>query len=318
MVIAQNKVVILGAKSPILTWADWQAQFNPDLASETGTNLSRVFPSSFEPSNALEENSWKPFRLSETEVNALIKEAPEELRKRFSATGKVSSIKNMTLEFSSAIINRSWLDSEVFRSHFWQLSDKSKVLSDGAAPPSGDCPAYVTAIVFARNVVVEQKQNQPSPSKQKQPANLQFNYILKNQNMIKQIHPGVLKAVQPQLKVQPQVMRAQPLASNNIKMMKMQTAKPLETKDKKAVLARPLISNKSPQILRPTMVAYKVKPNAILSLKATTFIRKPIKPVRRPVPRPANQLIKNENIYILAFICKPLSKCPDPDLTLQW
>ena len=122
--IAQSKLVLLGAKSPILTWAEWKAQFNPDLNSETGaSDLSRVFPSSVAPSNALEESSWKSFSLSEVEVKTLVNEAPEELRRRFSANGKASSIKYMSLEFSSATINRAWFNSELFRSRFWKLSD---------------------------------------------------------------------------------------------------------------------------------------------------------------------------------------------------
>jgi len=28
--------------------------------------------------------------------------------------------------------------------------------------------------------------------------------------------------------------------------------------------------------------------------------------------------VQNETTYVLAFICKALPKCPDPDPTLQW
>lgn len=294
--IAQSKLEILGAKSPILTWTDWKAQFNPDIESRTEIDSSQeFFPSSFNPSNALEEDAWKPFKLSEAEVKALVKEAPEELQKRFSTTDKESSIKTITLEFSSAVINRSWFDSEVFRSRFWRLSDATKIISDGASPPSGDCPAYVTAIVFARKVAVELKQTQPSPP---QLTNLRFNYMLKNQNMLKQIHPSVLK-------------QAQPLSSNNIKMMRMQTVKPLKTKDQNTVLSRPSTIHIPSEIKREKA--------ALLSLKASTFTRLPTKPIRKPAPRPTNpRSVEDKNIYIFAFICKPLSKCPNPDLTLQW
>jgi hypothetical protein len=117
-----------------------------------------VFPSVFSPSNALEEGAWKPFKLSEQEVNALLNEAPAELRARFAADSAASSVASLTFEFSSATILRPWFASEAFRARFWRFSDASRIISDGSIPPKGDCPAYVTAVVFARKVAVEEKQ----------------------------------------------------------------------------------------------------------------------------------------------------------------
>jgi hypothetical protein len=317
--IAQSKIVLLGAKSPILTWAEWNAQFNPDLNSETGaSDLSRVFPSTVAPTNALEESSWRSFSLSEAEIKTLVNEAPEELRRRFSANGKESSIKSMTLEFTSAAINRSWFDSELFRSRFWKLSDATQTISDGGTPPTGQCPSYVAAIVFARKVVIEQKQAQQTKPNPKVPTDLRFNHVVKDQNMIKQIHPSVFKAVQPQMVksqlIRPQVMIKQPLPRPTIKV-----------KGQKVVSSKPATIRVATQptsgqvMLKPGAAANQTHASSMLNLKASTFMRLPTKPIKKPVPPPAKPgTVPDKNIYILAFICKPLPKCPDPDPTLQW
>ena len=78
---AQSKVVSLGARSPMQTWAEWNSRFNREIDTLTGASDNfTVFPSLFSPSNALEEGAWKPFKLSEQEVKVLLNEAPAELR----------------------------------------------------------------------------------------------------------------------------------------------------------------------------------------------------------------------------------------------
>ncbi|WP_447963199.1 hypothetical protein [Nitrospira sp. Ecomares 2.1] len=325
--IARSQYQNLGAKSPSMTWDEWKGSFNQDLDSETNAQDNfTVFPSSFTPSNALEEGSWNPFSLSQAEINMLVNEAPADLRTRFSAEGAVSSKKSVTLEFSSAAIKRSWFDSEIFRSRFWRLSDSTKVFSDGGSPPSGDCPAYVTAIVFARKVVVEDKQVQPNTSNPKVSMDLRFNYAVKDQNSIQKINPAVLQAVQPQLmkrpSVHPQPIKAQPVQPL---MMKMQpkamasfksTAIRVPTQPTRGnVLVRPAV--RTPVVARP---AYS---RSMVNLQASSYTRLPSTPIRKPAPRPATPprpqtTVPDENIYILAFICKPLPKSPDPDMTLQW
>ena len=39
-------------------------------------------------------------------------------------------------------------------SRIWRSSDPDLILSDGVAPPTGCCPAYVSAVVFIRNLKV--------------------------------------------------------------------------------------------------------------------------------------------------------------------
>ena len=326
--IARSQYQNLGAKSPAITWEEWKGCFNQDLDSETNAQDNfTVFPSSFTPSNALEEGSWNPFSLSEAEIKTLVNEAPADLRKRFSVDGTVSTMKSVTLEFSSAAIKRSWFDSEIFRARFWRLSDSTKVFSDGGSPPSGDCPAYVTAIVFARKVVVEAKQAQStSSSKPKMSVDLRFNYAVKDQNSIKRINPAVLQAVQPQLMkkqpIPPQQIKAQPVQPLIMKMRPQAMASLKSTAIR--VPTQPTRGNVllKPMVMTP-VVARPAFSRSMVTLKASAYTRLPTTPVRKPAPRPATPAspppsVPDKNIYILAFICKPVPKSPDPDMGLQW
>ncbi|MDH4195619.1 MAG: hypothetical protein OEV70_15890, partial [Nitrospirota bacterium] len=311
-----------------LTWDDWRSKMMPLIDQVTGAQDNfGVWPSSFTPSNALEEGSWLPFSLSEAEVNALINEAPAELRERFSADGKVSSVKSVTLEFSSAAISRPWFVSDVFQARFWRFTDATKLISNGSTPPSGDCPAYVVAIVFARKVVVEQKQAQNTRPNQNVSGGLHFNYVVKDQNMIRRVDPTVSRAVQPQRMnpqpMQPQVMRLQPLRPQNTKMAP-RTVAPVRPAGIR-VPTQP--TGGGGALLRPGVAAtvgtQQNYSRAMLYLNASMYTRLSLNPVKKPMPPPAKPpsappTIPDKNIYILAFICRPLSKCPNPDPTLQW
>ena len=69
----------------------------------------------------------------------------------------------------------------------------------------------------------------------------------------------------------------------------------------------------------PSIMSIK-RSRALVNLKASTFTRLPQASLRAvPVaPSSVETTAPDETIYILAFICKPLPKCPNPDPTLQW
>ncbi len=162
---AKSEIAVLGAKSPFLTWRDWQSQFSPETnAQYNAVTQSRSFHSTFSPNNALDEENWLPFNLSQKEICAL--------NESTGISTIQSEIDHLTFEFSSAAIDRGWFDPQVFKSRFWHLPDPTKQLSNGENPPAGDCPAYITGIVFARNIQVK-KANAKSPLK----TQLNFNIL---------------------------------------------------------------------------------------------------------------------------------------------
>jgi hypothetical protein len=243
----------------------------------------------------------------------LLNEAPAELRARFTADSASSSVASLTFEFSSAAILRPWFVSEAFRARFWRFADASRILSDGGTPPKGVYPAYVTAIIFARRVTVEEKRAEPGPA-----ANpfdgFRFTVAVKDPERLTRISPEALIAAQPRrVSVTSPTMNIRMAEAVSPTTATMRVAKPQVTRaaDMSAAVARPVAAQ--------AVAARPIR----LSTVAVTRLPQPSAPSTAPtapVPSPPSSPLAtpDDSIYILAFICKAVPKSPDPDLTLQW
>ena len=281
---AQAMMAELGAKSPIVTWNEWRAMFNPDIDSLTDANGMSYYPSCFTPINALEEGAWQTFSLQGDEVRTLAEQASSDLRSRLSVNTGDSGIASLSFEFSSVAIVRPWFIPNVFSARFWRFTDSSTVLSDGGYPPSGLCTTYVTAVVFSRNVKVEAKQTTPGKLRPVPSHRLHF--------------PIMDFTMHPRLDRKLRV--------------------PIKTFISKPPL-RPLGGVKTLPVDVRTKVAVS---RAFTGLNRAAFTRLKVPPRERPVvgnlaSSPEPQL-QNDDIHILAFICKRLPRCPNPDPDLQW
>ncbi len=296
---AQATVGQLGARSPLLTRNEWLNRFNRDLDSinSAGSTLN-FFPSFFAPSNAIDEGSWNSFKISDSELTALIDEAPAELRARFAGSLQ-TSIKSLSFEFSSAVIIRPWFVSDVFRSRFWRYADPAKVISTGNSPSSGACPAYVTAVVFARKLNIEMKPS-VAPTPLKMHANFQFSEVMKFSKPV----PNPPSEVRPIIR--PQFLRVERKAST-IPMVPMAHVLPRED------VIQPLkVTNLSNRVTFNRLDSSMIRIRPMRTLPLLVPIGQPTEPVPPPPPPPDN------SIYILALICRRVAKCPDPDPSLAW
>jgi len=296
------------------TWAEWNSRFNREIDTLTGAaDNFTVFPSLFSPSNALEEGAWKPFKLSEQEVKVLLNDAPAELRARFSADNVAPSVASLTFEFSSAAILRPWFVSEALRARFWRFADPSKIISDGGRPPKGACPAYVTAIVFARKVAVEEKRVETAPEA-KPFDGFRFTVAVKDQERLARISPEALAATQPRPVVTSPAMnvRAAEAVSPRTATMRVANLQAMRAADTNVAMAGPVAAPAvTARPMRLSTVAVTRLPQQSVPVTAPTA------PSPSPTPSP-QRATSDDAIYILAFICKALPKSPDPDLTLQW
>jgi len=282
---AQLVLADLGARSPLQTRDEWQRWFMPDIDSQTSAfDQSISYPSSFTPANALEEGAWQPFRLTENEVQALVGAAPAELRARLSINTNDLSIASLAFEFSSAAILRPWFVSQAFTTRFWRFADGSKILSDGKTPSSGLCPAYVAAVVFARNVSIEEKQVTPGRERV---------------NLFEGFHFPIASIQQPQRAIQPATGGA-PNPRLNIGARRI----PVTGVVNISADANQRAARRFRDLGRIAFTR---------SLARGTLAGGAGQP-----PKPAVLAEDNDDIYILAFICKQLPQCPNPDPTLQW
>jgi hypothetical protein len=132
---------------------EWRKAFNPDLDLLTDAASNATYGSSgFAPSNLFMQ-PWTTFTLSSDEIHGLAAKAPSEVQALFGKTG-ASKVASISFEFCSAAVVRPWFNSAIFSSRFWKFSDGQSDLSDGNVPPNGAWPAYVVAVVFARNIKV--------------------------------------------------------------------------------------------------------------------------------------------------------------------
>ncbi len=352
----------LGAKNPNQTWSAWQSRFNPDISALTDTDGVQFYPTSFSPANALEDGSWQTFTLTRGEVESMVKAAPAELRSRLAADRQTSDIESITLEFSSAAILRPWVDTDLFKARFWRFGDRSKQLSDGNMPPAGQCPAYVSALVFARNITVQRKRpatagTPPKPTSAT-PEQIEFSQAVQairgNPSLATVIaaklppplSPAapVRRPAAPPLRVNPSPRGSAALGGATTGPMVARRAvrdHRLPAQRVQPGVARPAVTVRDHRrpvppaqlgVARPAVAVHdhrrpgpELPPRALLHLQQEAVVRPVLPPAAsRPTsPAPPDTTLEttttpSDQIFLLAFICKPLPQSPDPDTALVW
>lgn len=319
---AQNLIAILGARSPSQTMAEWRSRCNPDIDQLTDpSDRTSAFPTSFSPANAVEENAWCRFTLSPPEIAALLAAAPADWRHTMLGDAPTSTTQSMSFEFSSAALVRPWFDQAAFRSRFWRFSDSSRLLSDGHAPPTGECTAYAAGLIFARRV-----RTVDSASPAGTDAGPQFSQFLNLQfkvaalapqaiNMKMRSREGALRADFTAAAPSPAIaaVRFDAVAREQRPALFMAAVRrpvAVEALDFDAQVQRENVRKMKRlsgiSVFRPPVAASPLPPPSVSP---------PATPAAAP---PAIPLPPDNTIYVLAFICKRLGKSPDPDSSLSW
>lgn len=318
---AKSVVEALGAKSPHLTWAEWSKSFNPDIDGMTRTvDQSAVFPTSYAPASALDNSSWQPFEISEPELTRLLSKAPQEIRERFEVGNAVSSIESIRFEFSSAKLLRPWFRPEVFRAQFWRFDD-GRLLSDGGDPPSGICPSYPVAVIFARNVVLRAKQ---APVEVKPDVRFEGFRILPRERLFLQsmkvqklrLDARARFSVLSRIKIMPKApLPGKQLPGKQIDpaVIAMMQGKVLPGGAMQRV--RPVTSAANARTVL-TGATRRARTGLLTHALDAAEVRGQIRPhLPHKIPQPSSG---DDSIHILAFVCKPVPRCPNPDADLQW
>ncbi len=323
---AQMQVATLGARSPSLTWAEWRANFNPDLDSlHDASDGVRVMPCGFSPANAVADDAWRGFTLSASEVSALIREAPPAwLTTMLGSATPPSGNQAMGFEFSSAAIVRPWFDPSLFKARFWKFSESERLLSDGRTPPTGECPAYVAAVVFARNVSVTSVNAAPATSgpfdgfRFSQAALLSSAILQKRHNAaieastFEQGERPVHSLAKARFSGRPSAFAVHAgISEAAVELMPMR----FHTQP----TATATLTTAASDISRTAMSVRTMQRFNALKVDRLTDRQMLITPeIVSTNPPPASPAPAADTIYVLAFICKPLPQCPNADLSLQW
>ena len=301
----------LGAKSPDQTWAAWRAQFG-DAAGigAAGANINALttpagetfLPTGFTPTDALREGAWQQFALSRAEITNLVALAPPELRARLDPTQQLD-VDRISFEYTSAQVTRPWdPPPDMFSAKFWKLPPTARALSDGAPAPSGRLTASITGIVFARNI--QTIAAAPPPSRPpvpppapppRPPASVPVRWgPVVGRPPFMAFHPALAGSV---------ARVATPAAGAPTRMMMA------------AAPARATIAATAAPAPMPAQKVQLVN-TAVTRLQMTGTQRIVVPPPKLPSPPPPPPV--PPDIYVLALICRPTPRCPDPDPTLTW
>jgi hypothetical protein len=286
------------SQSPALQWQTWQAGCINDIDLMTDTNDQTFGPTTYSPFDILTQQDWPVFSISHTEIAQLVSQAPTELANALDAGSGPSNVQSLSFEFCSVTLGRAWFNPAVFAARYWRFPDPAKLLSDGNTPAQGQWPAYVTGLVFARNIVATE-QSVTGPVARPVPS-----------------FPPV-RVIGPI--VRPPIVGRFPILSRPIIGIR---AEPL---------VRAMDVNASPAgtpaAAGPPAAPVLMRPILMSRLGAFSFAALPQR--RTPAPAtstapatpsspPVSAAGANGSVSILAFICKSLPKCPNPDPSLNW
>lgn len=289
---------------PGLRWAEWSAAFNPDVDMITDPVAGSLYAATgLSPRNFAQQEDWLDFDLSASEMKALVDSAPEALKVILDDEG--SNIERVSFEYRSVGLVRPWFQPDALGSRIWRSTDPDLLLSDGGDPANGVCPAYVSACVFVRNIVVVEK----GASSSRSFRDLRFT-VDANRLAERDLHldPAILaRAMRSQETASNSVLAARPLDLQSPRGFQLLQSESFALKPHVGTAARRAAGRRQMQLRAMTEVS-----GGGIRLPPETFGDSP------PSPPPPPLTPARDEISILAFICKRLPKAPDPADGLNW
>jgi hypothetical protein len=297
------------AREPSLIWDQWRTSFSDDLDISTDLSNQDFAVTGFSPYDVFDQGEWPSFTLTRDEMTKLTAEPPHELTQIFGDQVAGEDVESVSFEYRSVAITRPWFRPPLFRARFWRLGSEGGELSDGAAPPEGYCPAYVTGLVFARNVTVKRRAQPETPAEGAQPIG----------EMLR-LDAGLLSRAQALQKVTTPVAFSRRLAPPAGEEPAMGRHTVLTSRVNPAGLAAAVRTGGT----RDPAGRPRPRLDVAARLRGAAFVGG-VQPVIVPPtptptqPEPTTEPVTPSNqITVLAFVCKRLPRCPDPDPSLRW
>lgn len=310
----------VAARSPARTWADWKTSFMEDIDTETDSNQIQFAPTGFSPYDIFDDD-WPRFTMSRSEITQMASTAPHELVDVL-GTGDLGAIEEISFDFRSVAITRPWFRPGVFTSRFWRLPAGMESLSDGAEEPTGRCPSYVSAVVFARNIAITSLPEAVDAS----PPDPRMLMLIDRATLVQkrpEMAAFIAAPVTASVPVTPPSMKlAARLSAVSFASRTDATPSPGAA----VTLARPAsrLAAFSPIVARPSVAAMGevrlsqpvVRDHRVMIDPGMVIAHTPETPP--PAPQPTVVATPPDEIRILAFICRRIPRSPDPDPQLVW
>ncbi|MDQ1711050.1 MAG: hypothetical protein QOE45_500 [Frankiaceae bacterium] len=302
----------LASRSPAAAWADYRKQYDPDLPEiyfRTSPDGSSFVPTGYLPSDVVDA-AWPTITATREELAALSASAPAELRARLESSDD-AEVESVSFQYSTVTVSRPWFTPGALASRAWRFRDKDRVLSDGATPPAGECAAYVTGLVLARNITVRR------PAAAGTTPSLGFLPIAKLSAATSLRARPYTLALRATAVAEP---AAAPPAEPTVSRVAMRgsfarmAARPL--------IARESVAGESPIVTTGIRATGRPFAKDLLLSRITSTRLGIMLPPRHTLPPPPPESTETtsdpDEIYVLAFVCRTLPKAPDPDDSLSW
>jgi hypothetical protein len=296
-----------GLRNPQLRWAEWSHGFNPDTDMLTETNGGHYAPTGLSPRNFVSEGDWLSFELSAGEMATLVAEAPEQF-KAVLGDDTQSRFERVSFEYRSVAINRPWFRPDVLTSQIWRTTDPELILSDGADPPSGVCPAYTTAIVFMRNLkVVERGSSTEHPFTDPR-------FTLNPDTFTKRRDLDPTRFIRRAAVAEPTPSMALDARRAFVRVQDNSFAVSPQILEAARASRFSVGRLRRPWTLEVARRGIQLDPEVVGGIQLDPEVVGTSPPPPPPPPPP----IRPDELSVLAFICKRLPKAPDPAPTLHW
>jgi hypothetical protein len=281
------------ARAPSLIWDDWKTSFVADLDTQTDTSLINFATTGFSPYDFVDD-AWPRFTLTRSEMARLVEAAPPELIGALGSSAH-EDIEGVSFEYRSVAVTRSWFKPALLKSRIWRLPAAAEALAEGDATLRGRCPAYIAAIVFARNFSVERRRpavaraNGGGQDHRPDPRAPRPRPVVRD-------HRDNGRASRPVNRDRQVVARARRAGPSpyKVRIVSRSTSRPVA---RVQTAARPVRVNSGFTSIQRRELPSRTAPIAPPVTSAAT-------------PSPA--------LTVVAFVCKRLARCPDPDPRLTW
>ena len=345
--------ITLSGSSPGKAIADMQSDyelFGKATALDPLANEINYLPTQFSPINFYEDDvPWQTLSLDKSEINSLLQRAPAHLRNMFELGGS-TDIENMTVEYTVVEIVRNWFHYQDFMlQRFWKLAPGATPLADAAG--HGRLPAFPDKLVFVRNVkIVAPKTSQPPPAGPPRLSAQLFARVqasalpllqdktvrFERKSQLTQQLLTVFRSEQVRAApaAGPAVKAAGPLLLNRMPLMAAPHATIMSLKNLSInrLAAAPVLAASPVAALNMSQIPVGTRASSFRVPLATvvrdhrtaTVVRDhrtdtvppPVEPP--PAAGPALETTTYPAMELLAFVCRRLPPCPNPDPALSW
>jgi hypothetical protein len=243
--------------------------------------------------------------------------------------GEVSGddIESISLEYNQVFIMRPWLKPEIFLSTQWKLPGGA-VVSDGGTPRRGMIPAYVSSMLVVRNIQVIRKKT-PASKETVIPLIGKFavHTLSKELSLIRHASvvapPPAAATATAVAFIQPHELK--PIVRDHRTSVDKSTLFSLGNPSPSPAANRPSDTHRV-ALLQKRIYERANYETAVRVPAASAVIRADVIVMRPDLvlhpTKPTSEIVTEDysfdGVIVLAFVCKRVTKCPNPDNSLEW